>query len=687
MSIEPEVPYSFEDDASDNEDGWRDAGMHQVQSEPQKPILIDVQLPSRPTDSPVSRASSRTFTDATAVSETTHRNADDAWILPAFCNPNDILGGPNKSRAKEIQRESKSYIEYNAKYNQIDIWGDADAIAKTKQYLSSIAHRLAENDTRTIRKTKKWGKPERELTEKERRRAERKQAKMDEERRYQGLPAVPLNFVGLFYLPNNTLPLKLFMGEPDEKYFNVIRAECKAFLWYEEHDNGVHINADTEEAVEMATRRLRNWYIRCCRKPIGSRHRLLQQPTKPWLLEYRRLPENFVTYVYDSPEGEKHMLEKQRLIGSISHGVPQALNNINIEEEISLIDINDTQENQLPEHICQLDAQNAKYIRQSLRKGIESLRLNDWMIRMKIRFGNICLIDYPKKREYFSIDYATELFRKPKFNSALAPCIGKTEEHLLHLFDFLSKDPEAVEFSENPRTSFVIHAQQYPTAAPPRIPGQREPSRGDMWNTVMKVSFTETGARKLWNTMTNCNDLVDINCLDIEGNYSWDLKLQYALQLPNNDFDTPHSKFWQALSITPEKRLIMTTFNDYIPHNVTQKTKWLYSWRGYVVEICKDEIWDMKRIERKDRELPVDLTIYEPHRVLYKVSLYREAWVNRFAENLTLEIGEAPNWTPNDFLNTEEENPQTIMKVAKDFAAILNANVPHYWNDVGNSLV
>ncbi|OBZ91554.1 hypothetical protein A0J61_00364 [Choanephora cucurbitarum] len=687
MSIEPEVPYNFEDDeASDNEDGWRDAGVRSVQNTPQRP-LVDVYIPNTRSDTPVSRASTRTFTDTTVVSEAAHRNADDAWILPAYCNPSDILGGPNKSRAKEIQRESKSYIEYNAEYNQIDIWGDADAIAKTKQYLDSIAHRLAENDTRTTRKTKKWGRPERELTEKEKRRAERRQAKLDEERRYQGLPAVPQNYNAVFPLPDTHLPLNHFMGDRGEEYFNAIRADCKAFLWYQETGNLVRISADTDESVREAGKRVRNWYLRCNRKPIGSRHRLLQQPTKPWVLRYRKLPQNFVTYIYDSPEGENHMLEKQRLLEPVGHGVPRAISNIQGQPEISLIDVNDSYENELPEHIRRLDAQNEKHIEKSLADGIESLRLNDWMIRMKIRFGSICLIDYPKKQDYLSIDYITDMFRKPRFNSALAPCIGKSEEHLGHLFDFLSNDSEAVEFSENPRTSFIIHAQQYPTAAPPRIPGQREPSRGDMWNTVMRVSFTESGVRKLWNTMTDCHDLVDINCLDIEGNYSWDLKLQYARQLPNNDFDTPHSKFWQALSITPEKRLIMTTFSDYIPNRVTQKTKWLYSWRGYVVEICKDEIWDMMRIERKDRELPVDLTIYEPHRVLYKVSVYREAWVNRFAENLTLKIGEAPNWTLRDFLGSDEENARTIMKTAKDFAAILNAKVPHYWDNAGNSLV
>jgi hypothetical protein len=100
----------------------------------------------------------------------------------------------------------------------------------------------------------------------------------------------------------------------------------------------------------------------------------------------------------------------------------------------------------------------------------------------------------------------------------------------------------------------------------------------------------------------------------------------------------------------------MSTSNDYIPQLVSQKTKWRYSWNDYVVEICKDEIWDMNRVERTDRELPENLTPIDPHRSLYKVPLYKEAWVNCLAENLRLRIGEAPTWTLCDFFASENEN-------------------------------
>jgi hypothetical protein len=65
----------------------------------------------------------------------------------------------------------------------------------------------------------------------------------------------------------------------------------------------------------------------------------------------------------------------------------------------------------------------------------------------------------------------------------------------------------------------------------------------------MEISFTDDGRRNLWNTMTDSTYLVDINCVDIESHYSWDLKLQHARQLPNDDVNSLHEKFSHSLRV------------------------------------------------------------------------------------------------------------------------------------------
>lgn len=688
MSIEPEVPYSYleEDSSDDNDEGWRDPSLMR-QNNPaglaqhmQQQRFFDNN--NGRSGTPTSRMSN--YTDVTAVSDSGHRNPDSYWVLPAHCNPRQILGAKYKSRSNEIQKATGSFIEFSESQNQVNIWGDKDAIAKTISYLDMIVSRITENDDSLKRKTKKWNRPDRELTEKEKRRAEKKQARIDEEKRYQGLPQMSQNYNASLTLLDHSLPLPKLVGE-NESYLNQIRADCRAFLWYEPQSNSIKIAADTEDAVLKAGPRIRNWYLRCCRKPEGGTIHLMQQPSKNALLNFIRLPAGFVTYEYCDPERESAMLEKQRLLETVSTGVMMRINTFNdlisLEDEVN-------QHDKLSDQVLTLDARNKEQINHLLSRGLESMRLNDWNLRLKVRFGQICLVDYPKKdNQYLSIEELSDkIFRKALFKSALAPCISKTKAGLNPLLEHLTSEDNCFEFSDNPRTSFVISAKQYPTAAPEKVPGQRSPPRGEMWDTVMKISFTDEGHRKLWNTMTDCKDLVDISCADIESQYSWDLKLQYARQLPNDDVDSPHEKFSQALSVSSDNRLIIVTSDDYIPHIVTQKTKWLYSWHDYVVEICQDEIWDMNRVERTDQELPLDLSPIEPHRSLFKVSLYKEAWQNRLAENLDLKIGEAPTWTLRDFFANGDENTDTLMKNIKEFSEVLSSVVPRYWTS-HNSLV
>ncbi|CEP13605.1 hypothetical protein [Parasitella parasitica] len=688
MSIEPEVPYNLDDEGSSDEENnnWRDLSINNPNTGAVTARLPLVDIDFGPSSTPLSQQAAnsprppRAFADTTVTSGSGHRNADDHWVLPAHINLRDVLGSRNKARINTIQQHTGSFIEYNETYNQVDIWGDADAIAKTKRYLEDIVQNLFERDERSQRKTKKWGKPERELTERERRRAERKQAKIDEEKRYQGLPAVTQNYHAVFPLPDSSIPLLRFSGE-NESYFNQIRADCKTYLWYEEQGNLIRLAGDSDEAVKEAAIRIRNWYLKSARKPMGGILRLMEQPTTQSLLEYKSLPKGFVTFKYTDPEEERVLLERNSMLQSVNTGVPNRVDLIGFADEHPAEPLSDV--------VKTLNARNENLIEQQLAAGLESLRLNNWVIRMKIRFGQICLVQYPKmKTPFLSVEYVSDrLFRKTGFVSELAPCISKSFQGLGGLFEFLSTDPDAVEFSDNPRTSFAISAQQYPDAAPPRVPGQRDSPRGEMWDTILQISFTEGGQRRLWSTMTDCVDLVDISMTNIESNYSWDLKLQYARRLPSDDVNSPHEKFSRGLRISGNNRLVLATSNDYLPKLVIQKTKWQYSYKGFIIEVCQDEIWDMDRVERTDFELPVDLSLIDPHRSLYKVSLYKESWVDRFAENLDLKIGQAPSWSLRDFLASPDENTRLVMQMAKHLAQILNSTVPLYWDNAKNSLV
>jgi hypothetical protein len=79
------------------------------------------------------------------------------------------------------------------------------------------------------------------LTEKEKRRAERHEKRLMEERSYQKKPETPQPYTGAFMIPDRNMPILKFLGEK-EMFLNSLRAECKCFMWY---DNGANVRQNS----------------------------------------------------------------------------------------------------------------------------------------------------------------------------------------------------------------------------------------------------------------------------------------------------------------------------------------------------------------------------------------------------------------------------------------------------------
>lgn len=682
MSIEPEVPYDL--DAELEEETWRDPSIlpdsNAIQlaaaggRDQQLDFLYDYQRGG-------------------GAGGGEERTPDDCWMVPPEFSLVEILG-ERRVKLQEMRRETNTYMDYNEAKHQIDIWGERSACDKAKEHLDLIVARLTERRDANRRKTKKWGKPERELTERERRRHERLQARRAEEKSYQGFPTIPQPYMAVVPLPDRHLPEKTLFGDKDS-YINSIRAECKAYMWYEQDMNWVKIVGQEQENVTMAAARLRGWYYKCTWRPTGNTLRLMKQPGSNLLVRFATLPAGFVPYRYGKPAEQQFMLSQHRLFESARTGV------INKIADANLIDLEDTKpdddqaggsgDSLLPERVRTLDARNKEQIYEALAEGLDSIRVFDWEIRMKVRFGQICAVDYPSKKSLFEIeDLVDKYFPNPKFVSKLAPCIGTTFEDVQPLFVHMAN--HGVQFSDSPRTTFSIQAEQYPNFVPKPPPGATRrdylspAARGDKWKTTIIANFTSDGRIGLWNCLTDCKDLVTVSCLNLESDYSWELKLEHGRRLPADyENPTPHSVFAENLRLNPQNNrlVLLVGVTDYEPKLVTQKTKWSYAYDdSWVIEIDRDEIWDIELLDisKERRDLPVDLSNIDPHRVIYKVSAYKESWVNRFAENLSLRIGELPTWTSDDFLESESENVSTIYDMAQKLVSILSREVPLYWN-------
>lgn len=676
-------PFKRQEDLSDDDDQWRDPHMGET-------LTPSTRFSNTFDDNStlVSGRSSRASTAMESFASTRPSGSpDDYWVLPPHCTMTDILG-TGRTRLKEMTRSTGAYMTYNDTLHQIDLWGDPSCIDKAKHSLNMIANRIAELDVTLLRKTKKWSRPDRELTNEEKRREEKRQQRILEEKKYLGEPTEKLPYYSIYYSPSDTVSISRIVGNNDS-YLNQIRIDCKTYIEYDAQNRIFRLYSNDEANIKAASARLRNWHLRCCREPEAGVARLMQQPSANLALKYRRLPPDFVLYDYVPPDREQELRDKSRMFETITTGFEANIAYWNASVEDSLISLNDSQQMRgaLSERAKTLDKRNGEVIQRLLDRGLESLRLKDWDIRMKIRFGTIYLVDYPKRDQmHLTIEEVSDkMFKKEKFKSALAPCMSKSLESFDMLFEYLGT--KAQEFSENPKTSFVILAHQYPIAASPADLRKKDVNRGEMWKTRMEVAFTDKGERGLWSTITQCTDLVDISCFNAEQPYSWDLKVQFARSLPYDDVNAPHEKFSKNLKLSPSGRLIMAPVFDYNPKIVKQKTKWRYSWHDFTIEICQEELWDLDGIKRKDTTLPLDFSEFQPHHKQFKVSMYKEQWVDRFAENLRLGVGEAPSWTIRDFLGTEEENVHTIVQNAKEFAQILASVVPVYFGQSAASLV
>ncbi|KAJ2956562.1 hypothetical protein NQZ79_g7597 [Umbelopsis isabellina] len=672
MSIEPEVPYDLDDEIADS---WRD--------------------PEVLRDDMMSRAAPQEVTGGNIYgSEVQHgykydvgeenidapdRMPDDYWVLPANRSLRDLLGNDIKARFARLREETAAYVEYNDAKGQIDIWGDSIAVQNAKTQLNMLANNLYETETSSRRKRKGWARPERPLTERERRRAERHERRLMEERSYQKKPESPQPYTGTFMIPDRNMPILKFLGEK-EMFLNSLRAECKCFMWYDNGANMVHFSSDSADKIVESGKRLRNWYLKCVRKITSQHLHLLRPPNETLLVRFSRLPPDFIINESLDPAQEAALLKKYRLMEPVKTGIPVTL------QEKNLIDLDDdethlaqnTEMLNLSPDMLKLDDENAKSLQNVLENGLESIRLFDWEFNMKIRFGQICLIDYPNRTDPLSLeDLSQKYFPNPKFRSGLAPCIATKKSHMEPLLEYLNRTCH--EYHDSPRVSFAIDTLQLPSfTSPSRDRRDSIPINRTRWATTITCTFNPNGSIALWNCLTDHGDVVTANCASLDSEYSWELKLKSARRLPS-DTDTPHGHLATKSKLSTSNNLIYPITRDIVVQRVTKKAKWLYGWGDWVVEVGRDEIWMRQQLIQQENGVQCDLSLLEPRKTVWKVAIHKEAWHHRLAQNLSLNIGEAPNWNLNDFLASEGEDTRIILATTRAFIEVLQNEVPLYW--------
>ncbi|KAI8144406.1 hypothetical protein BJV82DRAFT_681679 [Fennellomyces sp. T-0311] len=654
MINDPEIPYDREFDTPEEED-WRDLRIVAYNSHTELYNSSQRQLP------------------------------DDNWLFPPEFTVEAVLG-INHRKLNEIRRDTSASLQFNEPLRQIDIWGDRDSVKRARHMLDLIVERLQQHSDATKPKSRKWGKADRKLTKKEQKRANRKLAQQMENLNYRQYPDEPFQYKAIVPFPDKSIPPRTIFGSRNE-YLNRLCAECKCYMRYNESMNVVELTHNIEASVIKAAERMRNWYLSVCRTPSTSVVHILKQPSNNMVVQFRALPPDFTVLRYASPAQEQKTRRHGRLLEGLTTGIIidqiyDDMDSTNADYDLDQRSIS----SELSNEIKELDEANAKKMKTALEVGLESIRLMKWDIRMKLYFGHVVVTQYPRNNTPRTLEhFVNKTLASKNFTTKFAPSIAERIEDLEDVFAWLTH--HCTEYTYSPNTSYIIEARQSPSLVEKISENRQTLHRKlvkdhEQWNTTLIVNFTSEKRVGVWRCLVEQLDITTIQSADLQDDYDWELKLQRAVNMSKDETrsSTPHGLFVDNLELNQESDRLVYLPNClcYSPQLITQKKKWIYAYTDdWTIELIRDEIWDINllNIPPGRHYLPVDLSMYEPQRTIFRLAMYREQWKSRLSENAMLELGEAPSWTPTIFLknpNDEKETLESIVDAAQTVKRALN---------------
>ncbi|RUS19217.1 hypothetical protein BC937DRAFT_87817 [Endogone sp. FLAS-F59071] len=581
---------------------------------------------------------------------------------------------------EEIGTKTGCFLQLSSDDNQkIEIWGgNKGHIAEAKKQLENMIVEIYET-TRKARRKSKWAKPPRALTEKERKREERNRKAMEAAKLYlkkrptdKDEPFFGKQFIGIFMIPNDKFAIERIIGS-NEEMLNKIRMQSKCFIWHESPANVLKVAGDTKESVDIAATRVKNLFVTFHLRPKPNYRPkilyLLDQPSENFKIRFAQLPRGFETPSIPPEDHYFTILEKLETGTEMSVNVVQDLIDLGEGELSGRLS---TKNVELPPRILTLNEGNAEKLERAMEDALEKIRLFDYVIRMKIRFGQFYAREYPKAKKDWSISMIVgKYFPHPKFTAEVAPCMAKKEANVKPFKEFL-QDSCPDRFADSLRDTFafeVIQLLEFPV--PPKKPKRlsryntritcsfKDDGNIEHWDTITKNGFKNDGHVGMWDCVMGRVELMSANMVNLDKdvtwnlyefwalcrNYAWELKLDAARRVhvgidkspppaTNTPYSSskpkllslhtkvsPHSRFCNGLRLRNNDRLLYTNSEFLHVKSIIQKTKWLYYWseRNYMIEICREKTWDKKLPQKMGIDLEFDLA-QEPDNQIYKIS-------------------------------------------------------------------
>ncbi|GBB93068.1 hypothetical protein RclHR1_02100017 [Rhizophagus clarus] len=455
-----------------------------------------------------------------------------------------------------------------------------------------------------------------------------------------------------FVFPTTDIHISRFLGMKDE-ILNPIRIKYKCHIWHDPTlpcQNAIQIVGNSRESVEIATTRVKNLFIK--------------------ILASRSIPH--ATQVADSLLGTHHMVEQphEPCEIRITDPLPRfyLLYLPNYESKVKLIKPVYMPSDLYFDFFHMIRDSNLKRFEDSLLKALETVHLFDEEIKMRVRFGHVCFTRIPLSKDYnndvsLTINQLNDrVLKKTRTESKFATRIASEKSQLDDLIEVLSGSDQG--WFCLPSREFKIHAtrkaedKEFPCAFDIQL------RNGNEKNNLGK----HNGKIGLWSAIIGEKNVLDINMSCLSSEYSWKLQVNTAKRLLKAP---PQENFIKGLRICPQGHLVYSNTKDINVLSVYEKTKWKYPWNNdYIVEITKYDFWELSKY-KYTRELEFFLN-EEPFVVSFGVSFYKKSWDDNFALNLNLEVGEAPEWHPQDVMDSLADETGRVGGLINDIQTFLN---------------
>ncbi|CAB4384640.1 hypothetical protein RhiirA1_439954 [Rhizophagus irregularis] len=593
------------------------------------------------------------------------RTPDEVWLIPPNVRPVDILG-EKRFHVQRIEKLTNTHMIYNEDEAQIEIWGAREDIDQALKQWFALSETVLTKDLqeRSKRKVKGWAKPEKALSEKQKRKIERREAREREDRDYRGFPPDRKPFNGHFVFPNSEIPISRIIGEKEET-LHPVRAETKCYMWYEPSSNLIRIVGDTYDSVEEATMRVKHLYI----KVVASRSvpnvtnkdnaivykgwvlHMIEPPNKPYKVRIAN-PAPWFNKPHD-------VFGLFKLLEPVLEG-----------DKISVVGKNGGSRELNPnsnfDALHNIRVSNVKRIEDALIKAFGTIHLFDEEIKMRIRFGHVCLTDFPRE-PLWAIDRLNDkILSDSRLQSKFATCIANHFRQLDALFEILSDCDR--QWDGSPFREYKILVIRRP-------PPMGRNARVEPWPCAFDVQFKEDGKIGLWNVTTHDKNILDINMSCLDNVYSWKLNIKTAKRLPNDKFNALGTFVYKLRLSQNNEHLVYSNTDEINVTSVCEKNRWKYWWGDhYVVEVTRYKFWDLKDkiTSSPGVEVPLDK---ESAAVTYGVSFYRKSWEDNFAFNSNLNVGETPEWHPYDIME-ETGGVNALLSEIRNFLEVLQDKLP-----------